>query len=426
MQSPYGGAQYLRAFKRNFAMPVSLRVIVLIASGLWAAITVSPLLAQTVQQTNGTDTFISATSGLPELQTTGDVFASGGAVVTRGRVGGDAHVFGFDLDLEAEVAGDLYASGGAITAHAPVAGDLSMMGFSLRTADTATTAGNARMLGGTITIDGPVGGALAAMGGEITLNAAVTGDALLQGGELTFGPNARIAGTLTYSTPEPVTIPTEVIPAERVVYRKSELLEDQFDHMRDWAEGWPGRDMPTLPGTLTIVSVFLVTLGFLVLLGGALLALAPQRVEGLRLVGTRRPGLMVLFGVLGIATLMGLVPVAVMTVIGLPFVPIVMLAIILVWTLGYVFGAYAVALRLFFAFGGREDAGLTLRILLLACGVLVFSLLNFVPVLGWMVNFVLMLFGIGALSTGVLRALAARVPLDPVAGEPPPPPAAVG
>lgn len=394
-------------------MPVSLRVLALFGSGLWAAAIVSPLGAETVQQTNGTDTFIAATSGMPDFQTPGDVFASGGAVVTKGRVGGDAHVAGFDLDLEAEVAGDLYAAGAAMTVHAPVGGDLSMMGFSLRTADTAITTGNARMLGGTITIDGPVGGALAATGGEITLNAAVTGDALLQGGELNFGPKARIAGTLTYSAPEPVSIPAEVIPAARVVYHKTEPLMDRFEDMRDWGDGWLGRDMPALPGTLTLVSAFLVTLGFLILLGGALLAVAPQRVEALRLAGTQRPALMVLFGVLGIATLMGLVPVAVMTVIGLPLVPIVVLAILVVWTLGYVFGAYAVALRLYLAFGGHQDPKPGLRIFLLGCGVLAFSLLNFVPVLGWMVNLVLVLFGIGALSTGVLRVLAARIPQDP-------------
>ncbi|MDO8985915.1 MAG: hypothetical protein Q7V03_20230, partial [Cypionkella sp.] len=51
----------------------------------------------------------------------------------RGAWGGDAHVAGFDLDLEADVAGDLYAAGAAVTVRAPVGGDLSMMGFSLRT-----------------------------------------------------------------------------------------------------------------------------------------------------------------------------------------------------------------------------------------------------------------------------------------------------
>lgn len=407
-------------------MSAWFRAHALIVSVFLAAAAASPLKAETVLQTNGTDTFISGSSGLPELQAPGDVFVSGGALVTKGRVAGDAHVTGFDLDLEADVAGDLYAAGAAVTLRAPVGGDLSMMGFSLRTADTAVTTGNTRMLGSTITIDGDIGGALAATGGEIMLNAAVSGDALLQGGTITFGPKARISGTLTYSAPEPVTIPAEVIPAAKVVYRKTPPLMDRFEHMRDWGEDWAGRDMPTLPSTLALISAFLVTVGFLVLLGGALLALAPQRCEALRFTGTQRPALMVLLGVLGLSTLLGLVPVAAMTVIGLPFVPIVVLAILVVWTLGYVFGTYVVALRLYQAFGGREDPGLGVRIVLLGGTVFVFSLLNFVPVLGWMVNFLLVLFGIGALSTGILRTLVARLPQESDAGQPPPPPVAVG
>lgn len=409
-------------------MRASLRALVLLGPVLWLAVPVSPIRAETVLQTNGTDTFIAASSGMPQLQAPGDVFASGGAVVTTGRVAGDAHVAGFDLDLEAEVAGDLYAAGASVTLRAPVGGDLSMMGFSLRTTDAAVTAGNARMLGSTITIDGPVGGALAATGAEITLNAAITGDTLLQGGTITFGPKARISGTLTYSAPEPVPIPTEVIAAAKVVYHKTPPMADRFGDMHDWGadwvDDWAGGDMPALPGTLALMSAFLVTLGFLVLLGGAMLAMAPQRIEALRQVAARRPALMVLLGVLGVAALMGLVPVAVMTLIGLPFVPIAVLAILVVWTLGYVFGAYAVALRLYQAFGARQEPGLGLRIVLLGCGVLGFSLLNFVPLLGWMINLVLVLFGIGALSTGVLCNLAARIPQEQAASEAPSPGAA--
>lgn len=400
------------------------RARALIASVSLVAAAVSPLAAETVLQTNGTDTFIAGSSGLPELQALGDVFASGGALVAKGRVAGDAHVAGFALDLEADVTGDLYAAGAAVTLRAPVGGDLSMMGISLRTADTGVTTGNTRMLGSTITIDGDVGGALAATGGEITLNAAVSGDALLQGGAITFGPRARISGTLTYSAPEAVTIPADVIPAAKVVYRKTSPLMDRFEHMRDWGEDWSGRDMPALPSTLALISAFLVTVGFLVLLGGALLALAPQRCEALRHMATQRPAFMVLLGVLGLATLLGLVPVTAMTVIGLPFMPIVLLAILLIWTLGYVLGSYVVALRLYQALGGREDPGLAGQIVLLGSAVLVFSLMNFVPVLGWMVNFLLVLFGIGAMSTGVLRALFARLPQEPAAGEPSPPVAA--
>jgi hypothetical protein len=339
-------------------MQASLRAMVLLGSVVWVTVPVSPLWARTVLQANGTVTFIVASSGMPELQAPGDVFASGGAVVTTGRVAGETHVAGFHLDLESAVARDLYAAGASATLRAPVGEDLSMIGFSVRTANTAFTTGNARMLGSMITIDGPVGGALTATGGEISLNTAITGDALLQGGTITFGRRARISGTLTYCAPEPVTIPAEVIPAAKVVYHKTPPMAERFEDLHDWSadwvdgrvdgrvDDWAGGDMPALPGTFALVSAFLVTLGFLVLLGGAMLAMAPQRVEALRQVAARRPALMVPLGVLGS------------------------------------------------------------------------SLLNFVPLLSWMINLLLVRFGIGALSTGVLRSLAARIPQWQAASEP--------
>jgi hypothetical protein len=222
-----------------------------------------------------------------------------------------------------------------------------------------------------------------------------------------------------------VIVPPEVIPAARVVYHKAAPVMDGFAHMRAWQEPWAGRDMPAMPATFALLSVFLVTLGFLVLLGGAVLALAPRRCEALRRAGSQRPALMVLLGVLGLATLLGLLPVAAMTVIGLPLVPVLLLAILVVWTLGYVLGVYVIALRLYQAFGGREDPALAGRVLLLGSAVLAFSLMNFVPVLGWMVNFLLVLFGVGTLSTGMLRALVARLPQDPAADQPQTP-AAIG
>lgn len=56
-------------------MRASLRAFALLGSALWAAATVSPLGAETALQTNGTDIFIAASSGMPELQKPGDVFA---------------------------------------------------------------------------------------------------------------------------------------------------------------------------------------------------------------------------------------------------------------------------------------------------------------------------------------------------------------
>lgn len=399
-------------------MPLAHRVFAVLAVAAFVSAPSALVKAQTAQIANGSDTFVSASSGQADVQASGDVFASGAALVLKGRVAGDAHVTGFDLDVNSDVEGDLYAAGAALAVNAPVRGDLSLLGFSLRTSDMASVAGNARMLAGSIMIDGAIGGALSAVGGEITLNAPVTGNVLLQAERINFGPKARIGGTLIYAAPAATTIPKDVIPPERVTFQEIGSFADRFDGMRRWGSDWHGRDMPMFPGTAALAIGFLLSLAFLILLGGAFLWMVPGRIETMRLRAIRQPAFIVLLGLLGLATTIGLIPVTAMTIIGLPFVPIVVLAVLALWALGYVLGVYILAMRLFQAFADQKDPTPGLRIGILAGGLIVMALLNFVPVLGWMVNFGIVLFGVGALSTASLRALARRIPDDQAADMP--------
>jgi hypothetical protein len=113
-------------------------------------------------------------------------------------------------------------------------------------------------------------------------------------------------------------------------------------------------------------------------------------------------------GVIGLSLLFGLVPITAMTIVGIPFVPINLLAIIVVWTLGYALGGYAVAMYVWAALGGADSPNSITRILLLAAAITVVALFNFIPFVGWVVNFTLVLIGIGALT----RAVFARFITD--------------
>jgi hypothetical protein len=128
-----------------------------------------------------------------------------------------------------------------------------------------------------------------------------------------------------------------------------------------------------------------------------------------------RPGAALLLGGAALATLLGLVPVAALSVIGLPFVPFVGLAILVAWTLAYLLGIHVVVTRLLRAFGAEDLSGMGVPLLGLAAGLGVAAVLNAVPVLGWMANFALVLLGMG----GLARALMARLPAP--AGAPPVP-----
>ncbi len=342
---------------------------------------------------NGDDLFLSGVSANETLTAPRDVLAAGATVSLRGSVAADTHATGFDVEIEAATGGSVYVAGAAVSLRGVIGQDLNATGFSVRTGREAITTGNARLAGGVVTIEGPVTGALSASGGEVVLNAPIGGDAVLSAGSLRFGPAAKIDGTLRYFAPAPVMIPASVIAADRVTFVETKMNE----RFRQMADRMGEHGMPKLPGFMSLFGGFLVTLGFLALVGAAFLAFLPGPVESLRQAALARPGRCLLSGFLGLACLFGLVPVSAMTILGLPLVPFVLLATLVLWTLAYLLAAYVLALRLLAALGGPVNPGTLGRVGALAAGVVVMALLNFIPFLGWIVNLALVLWGLGAM-----------------------------
>ena len=353
-----------------------------------------PSVAETVQRTNGSDVFMAGNNVSQTINADHDVFASGSSVTLRGQAQGDVHVSGFDVDVETRTAGDLYAMGATVTVRAEIAEDLSAMGFSVRTSQGAETAGNARLLGQTVTIDGPVGGALTAMGSEVFLNAAIDGDAWIVAETITYGPEAVISGRLNYSSTSEITPPERVISADRVSFERLDRSE-AFSSAR---ETWHHMEYPVFPTFASIFAGFLITLAFFVIVGAIFLTFLPKPVERLRGSISERPGLIFLVGVIGLSILFGMVPITAMTVVGLPLVPFVLLAIVLAWTLGYILAAYAAGMRVWQAFGGQEEPSIWGRLAALAIAVIAIAILNFIPFIGWVANYTLVLLGIGAMT----------------------------
>ena len=145
----------------------------------------------------------------------------------------------------------------------------------------------------------------------------------------------------------------------------------------------------------------LVTLLFLIALGAAFLLFAPTTVRDLRRSINDRPLNAILQGVIGLSMLLGMVPILAMTIVGLPLLPFIALAILIIWTLGYLLGGYAIAMRMWLAFGKSDDPSLIARLGALTAAVIVVALLNYIPFFGWFVNFTLVLLGVGAMANGV-------------------------
>jgi hypothetical protein len=74
---------------------------------------------------------------------------------------------------------------------------------------------------------------------------------------------------------------------------------------------------------------------------------------------------------------------------------------VVAWIFGYALGAYSVAMRVRAGFSSAGDPSNITRILVFAASICVVALLNFIPFVGWVANYTLVLLGIGAM----IRAL---------------------
>ncbi|WP_299031509.1 hypothetical protein [uncultured Sulfitobacter sp.] len=135
---------------------------------------------------------------------------------------------------------------------APIRGEIAeglfVMAILARTESSSKTLGNARLLGNSVTVEGPVAGALAVTGRDVILNSNIEGDVRIPAQTLSFGPEAEIDGTLIYSTKDKIKVPTYVASEDRVTFEK-------VSNGRVYEE-WQrvGKDMATLP---TIASILI-------------------------------------------------------------------------------------------------------------------------------------------------------------------------
>ena len=83
------------------------------------------------------------------------------------------------------------------------------------------------------------------------------------------------------------------------------------------------------PHPLYLFGGTVLTLTFLFAIGAAALALAPENTDALRRRISQHPWISLFSGIIGLSALVGLIPIAAITMIGLPLLPFIVLALIL-------------------------------------------------------------------------------------------------
>jgi cytoskeletal protein CcmA (bactofilin family) len=288
-----------------------------------------------------------------------DLQAVGGTVVVRGTVEGDLQAFAGTVNIEegGTVTGDVQGAAGSVTIAGEIGENLEIAAGSLDVTETATIGGDVDTGAGAFSLDGRVDGTVRVGAGSILLgsSASVGGD-FLYDGDLQRAQGATVDGD---------------------VRRDASIGGAEFDGL-PMVAGW-------LFTAYSLALTFVFGAILLLLLPGVAARAATD--TGERAARTAGAGFLALLAgpVLFVALLV--------TIVGIPLAFLWLFVYVLLLLAGFVLGEYAVGAWLL-SLADYENRWLALLV-----GVLAVFAVGQVPIVGGLVEFVVLLLGLGALAT---------------------------
>ena len=313
---------------------------------------------------------------------TGDVYAAGGTVVVTGTLDGDLIAAAQQVVIDGTVNGNVRAAGAAVTVNGHVARSVTSLAQQVNVSSSGRVDGSLVAAGETISAFGPVGRGVTAGGGTLQLGGPVGGKVLVWANNLSLGPNTRIAGDLEYRSDHQADVPSGAV-AGRVQF-------DQIEQRQQQA--------PVLNGLFDFGG--LVWLCGSAILGALALIFAPRAAARAVELGRQQPvptfglGLLALCAVPVVAVLIGL------TLVGLPFA----LAVAALYWLGLLLAWPALGLVVGTELARRVRRGEPMPVLgALVVGLIVLHLVTHLPIVGGLVAFLGLAFGLGLIVQSFRR-----------------------
>ncbi|MFC6731346.1 MULTISPECIES: polymer-forming cytoskeletal protein [unclassified Haladaptatus] len=310
-----------------------------------------------------------------DTRTGGDVRIAEGEVINE-----DLEVYAGNVVIDGTVNGNVNVFGGNAVVNGQINGDLSLFtGSSVINGEVTGTTG---AFGGSVVV-GPTAvlGTFESGSGSTVVNGQVTGDARIDSGSIALGETAQVGGNLEYDGE--LDVADGAVVAGTVTQNPNLQLGDG------------GTDVPgfgVLPGIFAVY-------GFLVsfVLGAILLLAFPAFSGRVSAAATTAP---LRSGGVGLLTLIGvpiLLLVLLITIVGIPLsIAGIFLFALVVWV-GTIYGRYAIGSFLL------DYAGYSNRFVALFLGLLVVELATRLPFVGGLIEFLVLILGLGALALTAYR-----------------------
>lgn len=252
------------------------------------------------------------------------------------------------------------------------------------------TVGDVVIFNGPATIEGTVRGDVLVFNGNLEISGTVTGDVACFNGDVTLADGARVGGDLVTQSRPDIASGASVEGDRRRVN-----VEVALGRI-----GWISRF-----AVWVAISVSTLVFGLL------LVAFAPRAAEAAAVAAVRGVGRSIIWGLLLFFGIPIVSVIALVTLVGIPFGLGMLLALALIYTLGYTASSFAL---------GRALVKLpTSPFLAFLAGWGIVRVVSLIPFLGGLVSFVAVVYGLGILAVAARPKPAGAV--TPVAAPPPPP-----
>ena len=307
----------------------------------------------------------------------GDAYVAGGNVVVEGEINGDIITAGGNVNVRGKVAQDVRAAGGQVTVSGDVGGNVTLVGGSLEVADSAKIAGSLVSAGGNLSVFAPIGKGATFGVGNATIGNLINGDVAAGVGELALTPNAKVAGDLNYWSDRDANISQGAEVFGKTTHNFPPKKERQESR-----KAWGG------------VFGFFKIAGFLaaLIIGAILIKLAPQFTKITADTIFKKPTASLGIGLLTVILTPILVLIAAFTVVGIPIALVLLFLFLLTLYLAKIFVSVAIGKKIIGMI--NQKAGDYAVFIL---GLLVYTLVTLIPVIGTIIAILVVLGGVGAI-----------------------------
>ncbi len=308
----------------------------------------------------------------------GDLIAAGGTVLISSAVLQDLIVGGGSITILGNVGDDIRVGGGNITISSKVVGDVVAGGGQVQISG-AGIGGDVLWGGGTIRIEAPVAGSLMLAGGNVYINSPIKGNVEFKGDKLTLGSGAVIQGNLTYASANPADIQQGAVVRGETKYEKQESK----------ANGAMKAGIATFL-TLALLAKFLMTLASALAFGLIFQKYAIAMVRGAAAGPLLELGRG--FAVVVITPIASVV--LLVTVLGIPLGLLGLVAFVAMCIFASIAGPIVLGSVVHKLTMKPNDYQVTWLTILI--GVVLYSILGWIPIIGWLARFVIFLITLGA------------------------------